>query len=53
MKAIITTAAIAMVFRQRQAAGVGHDTPDVRRTHDASKEDFKRARQWLSEKIAP
>ena len=26
---------------------------DVRRTHDASKEDFKQARQWLSEKIAP
>ena len=26
---------------------------DVRRTHDASEEDFRRARQWLSEKIAP
>ena len=26
---------------------------DVRRTHDASEEEFRRARQWLSEKIAP
>ena len=26
---------------------------DVRKTHDASKEEFKEARQWLSDKIAP
>jgi uncharacterized protein YpmS len=26
---------------------------DVRRTSDASQEEFKQARQWLSEKIAP
>lgn len=26
---------------------------DVRKTHEASKEEFKQARQWLSEKIAP
>lgn len=26
---------------------------DVRRTNDASKEEFKKARQWLSDKIAP
>ena len=26
---------------------------DVRKAHDASKEDFKQARQWLSDNIAP
>ena len=26
---------------------------EVRRTHEASTEDFRKARQWLSEKIAP